>query len=66
MSAEETRYTLITGASSGIGRAIAIELSKTSRLILHGRNRQKLEETVCQCKGDGHVIWTYDLAEPQQ
>lgn len=63
MSAEQTTYTLITGASSGIGRAIAIELSKTSRLILHGRNRQKLEETVCQCKGDGHVIWTYDLAD---
>jgi len=55
-------YTLVTGASSGIGRAIAIELSKTDNLILHGRNRQKLEETVRLCTGGNHVIWTYDLA----
>ncbi len=57
-----TTFTFVTGASSGIGRAIAIELSKTDRLILHGRNRQKLEETMRRCNGDGHVIWTYDLA----
>ena len=58
----EMTYTLVTGASSGIGRAIAIELSKTDNLILHGRNRQKLEETVRLCTGGNHVIWTYDLA----
>lgn len=58
----EMAYTLVTGASSGIGRAIAIELSKTDNLILHGRNRQKLEETVRLCTGENHVIWTYDLA----
>lgn len=61
MSDMKSTYTLVTGASSGIGRAIAIELSKTGRLILHGRNRQKLEETVRLCTGNGHVIWTYDL-----
>ena len=55
-------YTLITGASSGIGRAIALELSKTSNLILHGRNVQKLEETMRQCAPGAHKIWTYDLA----
>lgn len=59
----EITYTLVTGASSGIGRAIAIELSKTDNLILHGRNRQKLEETLKLCgKGGNHIIWTYDLA----
>lgn len=58
----ETTYTLVAGASSGIGRAIAIELSKTDNLILHGRNRQKLEETLRLCAGGNHVIWTYDLA----
>ena len=62
MSDVRSTYTLVTGASSGIGRAIAIELSKTGRLILHGRNRQKLEETVRLCNGNAHVIWTYDLA----
>lgn len=60
--AEET-YTFVTGASSGIGRAIAVELSKTDNLILHGRNKQKLEETVRLCSKGSHVIWTYDLAK---
>ena len=55
-------YTLVTGASSGIGRAIAVELSKTDNLILHGRNRRKLEETLRLCGKGNHVIWTYDLA----
>lgn len=59
---EKITYTFITGASSGIGRAIAIELSKTDHLILHGRNKQKLEETMRLCSGSNHVIWTYDLA----
>ncbi len=58
---EET-YTLVTGASSGIGRAVAVELSKTDNLILHGRNRQKLEETLRLCNKGKHVIWSYDLA----
>ncbi len=58
----ELTYTLVTGASSGIGRAIAVELSKTDNLILHGRNRQKLEETMRLCGKGNHVIWTYDLS----
>ena len=58
----EEAYTLVTGASSGIGRAIAVELSKTDNLILHGRNRLKLEETLRLCSKRKHVIWTYDLA----
>ena len=62
MSDEKITYTFITGASSGIGRAIAIELSKKYHLILHGRNEQKLEETKHLCGDEGHVIWTYDLS----
>ena len=56
-------YTLVTGASSGIGRAIAVELSKTDNLILHGRNRKKLQETLGLCNAGNHVIWTYDLTD---
>lgn len=38
---------LITGASSGIGRAIAIECSKIgARVILTARNKQRLDETL--------------------
>ena len=58
---EESAYTFVTGASSGIGRAIAVELSKSGPLLLHGRNRQKLEETRRLCRPGKHVIWTYDL-----
>lgn len=58
-----TTYTLVTGASSGIGRAIAVELSQTDNLILHGRNRKKLEETLGLCNAGNHVIWTYDLTD---
>ncbi len=58
----DSTYTLITGASSGIGRAIAVELSKSGNLILHGRNRAKLEATLGLCAPGNHIIWTYDLA----
>jgi NAD(P)-dependent dehydrogenase (short-subunit alcohol dehydrogenase family) len=59
---ESTLHTLITGASSGIGREVAVHLSKDRRLILHGRNTERLEETRDRCLNPaGHVIWTYDL-----
>ena len=61
MSNEPIVHTLITGASSGIGRETAIELSKNYNLILHGRNRVKLEETLRLCSPGNHRIWTYDL-----
>ena len=38
---------LVTGASSGIGRAIAIESSKMgANIILTGRNEERLQETM--------------------
>ncbi|MBR2733743.1 MAG: SDR family oxidoreductase [Selenomonadaceae bacterium] len=56
-------YFLVTGASSGIGRAIAVELSKSAPLILGGRNMQRLEETRQLCdNSERHIFWTYDLA----
>lgn len=42
-------YALITGASDGIGRAIALELYQRGfNLILHGRNETKLRGVVEQ------------------
>ncbi|KAL0244110.1 hypothetical protein GEMRC1_008198 [Eukaryota sp. GEM-RC1] len=43
-------FALITGASSGIGRAIAIELaSHDISLVLLGRNPERLERTKSEC-----------------
>ena len=55
----------ITGASSGIGQAVAIELSKeNAHLILSGRNESSLEETADRCKNNGSsvLIVPFDLA----
>jgi NAD(P)-dependent dehydrogenase (short-subunit alcohol dehydrogenase family) len=53
---------LVTGASSGIGRAIAIECSKMGAVVnIVGRNRIRLEETFTQLTGDRHKIILADL-----
>lgn len=39
-------YTLITGATSGIGQTLAQRLSSTSNVLLLGRNEQKLDDTM--------------------
>ena len=57
-------YTLITGASSGVGRELAISLSRTHNLILNGRNEERLNETKEKCQGEA-IIWPYDLSDVQ-
>ncbi len=53
---------LITGASSGIGRATAIECSKLgAKCVITGRNEERLNETLSQMVGEGHQIAVCDL-----
>ncbi|MDO9580202.1 MAG: SDR family oxidoreductase [Bacteroidales bacterium] len=54
---------LITGASSGIGRGIAIECSKMeANVIITGRNRDRLNETYLSLVGKTHVQIIADLS----
>ncbi len=60
----EGKTILVTGASSGIGRATAIECSKVgSKVILLGRNRERLTQTMAECEGTGHSIIQFDLSD---
>lgn len=57
-------WVLVTGASSGIGKAIAIELSQEYDLILNGRDEKRLEATSAECaEGCRRIIWNYDLTQ---
>ena len=58
----EGKTVLVTGASSGIGQATAIECSKMgARVVITGRNEERLNETFSQLEGEGHQIIVADL-----
>jgi len=53
---------LVTGASSGIGRAIAIECSKMgAKVVITARNEKRLKETLVQMYGSGHSLIVADI-----
>lgn len=55
---------LVTGASSGIGRGVSIACAEMgATLILNGRNKERLEETLSLLKGEGHQILVKDLSK---
>ena len=57
---------LITGASSGIGRAIAQQFSKENwHVLLVGRNQNRLEETQKLLSGESE-IFTCDLSQASE
>lgn len=55
---------IVTGASSGMGRATAILLAKMgATIILASRNKEKLQETLNMMQGDNHIIYPVDLGK---
>jgi hypothetical protein len=59
------RRALITGASSGIGRAFANELPAETDLLLTGRHRNRLDETASSLARPGRTVETHvaDLSD---
>jgi short-subunit dehydrogenase len=65
----ETRNIWITGASSGIGEALAIHWATTGTiLILSGRNYKQLEIVAQNCKKKGAEVYiiTFDLTKENE
>ena len=57
---------LVTGASSGIGQATAIECSKLgASLVITGRNKDRLQETFSQLEGDSHMSIPAELTNQE-
>lgn len=60
----ENKTILITGASSGIGKQCALDCSKMgANVIMVARNDERLNETLSQMEGEGHMVYSYDLSE---
>jgi NAD(P)-dependent dehydrogenase (short-subunit alcohol dehydrogenase family) len=58
---------LVTGASSGIGKATAIKLSECSaRVVLNGRNEARLRQTLSELEGAGHVVSVASFQDADQ
>jgi len=57
---------LVTGASSGIGKAIAIECSKMgAKTIISGRKKERLDDTFSLLQGEGHKLILADFQEEE-
>jgi NAD(P)-dependent dehydrogenase (short-subunit alcohol dehydrogenase family) len=61
-----TRIAMITGAGSGVGRAVAIHLSEAGwSVALVGRKADTLEETARKLKGE-YLVAPADVGDPAQ
>lgn len=57
---------LVTGASSGIGKATAIECSKLgANVVITGRNEQRLHETLAMLEGEHNLMIVSDLSNEE-
>ena len=63
----ENKTIPVTGASSGIGRGIAVLCAKMgAQVIINGRKRERLKETLELLEGDGHMVVAGDLTLPEE
>lgn len=58
---------LVTGASSGIGRCIAVEFSRLgASIVLTARREEELAATLASLAGEGHVMVPADITDGAQ
>lgn len=63
----EGKTILVTGASSGIGKATAIECSKLgAKIVASGRNSERLDQTMSELHGEGHVAIMAEITDEAQ
>ena len=56
------KHVLVTGASSGIGRATCVQASKLgAKISLIARNEDRMKETISLMEGDAHRYYSFDL-----
>lgn len=62
----ENKTILVTGASSGIGKATAIECSRMgAKVVVTGRNEERLNQTLAELEGEGHQTIVADLTSDE-
>jgi len=62
----QDKTVVLTGASGGIGRAVAEKLAKSgAKLVLVARNRQRLRRLLHDLGGDPHVMLAADLGSDE-
>ncbi len=60
----EGKTILVTGASSGIGQGCAVMISQMgAKVIVCGRDENRIQQTLNMLKGDGHTSFMGDLTD---
>jgi len=66
MAGLEGRIALVTGASQGIGRAVALELARAGAIVaVAARNEAKLAEVVAEIEAAGGKAAARSRSRPQ-